>query len=112
MDQTEGALLPFWSPDSQFIGFWAGGQLKKIRRSGGPAAVICNVPEIAQGTWGRDGTILFAKTVNSPIFRVSRRHRCDTGDLVASRTGQSNVGPVPAGWRTVYLFGPHQPHGG
>ena len=25
MDQTEGALLPFWSPDSQFIGFWAGG---------------------------------------------------------------------------------------
>src|SRR4029453_4141013 len=35
MEQTEGALLPFWSPDSQFIGFWAGGKLKKIRRSGG-----------------------------------------------------------------------------
>ena len=34
LEQTEGALLPFWSPDSQFIGFWAGGKLKKIRRSG------------------------------------------------------------------------------
>ena len=27
--QTEGALLPFWSPDSQFIGFWAGRQAKE-----------------------------------------------------------------------------------
>jgi len=71
MDQTEHALLPFWSPDSQFIGFWAGGKLKKIARSGGIPEVICNVPEIAQGAWGKDGTILFAKAVNSPIFRVS-----------------------------------------
>ena len=71
MDQTEGALLPFWSPDSQFIGFWAGGKLKKIRRSGGSPEVIFSVPEIAQGAWGPDGTILFAKAVNSPIFRVS-----------------------------------------
>jgi len=70
MDQTEEALLPFWSPDSQFIGFWAGGKLKKIRRSGGSPEVICSVPEIAQGTWGSDGTILFAKAVNSPIYRL------------------------------------------
>jgi eukaryotic-like serine/threonine-protein kinase len=61
MDQTEGALLPFWSPDSQFVGFWAGGKLKKIRRTGGLPEVICRVPEIAQGAWGTDGTILFAK---------------------------------------------------
>jgi len=71
MDQTEQALLPFWSPDSQFIGFWADGKLRKIRRSGGSPEVIFSVPEIAQGTWGPDGTILFAKAVNSPIFRLS-----------------------------------------
>src|SRR5215470_10101665 len=71
MDQTEAALLPFWSPDSQFIGFWAGGKLKKIHRSGGSPEVILTVPEIAQGTWGPDGTILFAKAVNSPIYRLS-----------------------------------------
>lgn len=35
IEQTEGALLPFWSPDSQFIGFWAGGKLMKIQRTGG-----------------------------------------------------------------------------
>jgi Tol biopolymer transport system component len=71
MDQTEEALLPFWSPDSEFIGFWADGKLKKIHRSGGAPEVIFSVPEIAQGTWGPDGTILFAKAVNSPIFRLS-----------------------------------------
>jgi len=68
---TQGALLPFWSPDSQFVGFWAGGKLKKIRRSGGLPEVICSVAEIAQGAWSPDGTILFARAVNSPIYRVS-----------------------------------------
>src|SRR3974377_1131970 len=48
-DQTEGALLPFWSPDSQFVGFWAGGKLKKIGRTGGLPEVIGSVPEIAEG---------------------------------------------------------------
>ncbi|MCA1850370.1 MAG: serine/threonine-protein kinase, partial [Acidobacteria bacterium] len=34
---TEGAMFPFWSPDSRFIGFFAGNKLKKIDASGGPA---------------------------------------------------------------------------
>jgi Tol biopolymer transport system component len=70
IEQTEGALLPFWSPDSEFIGFWAGGQLKKVRPAGGVPEAIYGVQEIAQGAWGPDGTILFAKAVNSPILRV------------------------------------------
>ena len=71
VDQSEGALLPFWSPDSGFIGFWAGAKLKKVRRSGGAPEAIYSVPEIAQGAWGPDGTILFARAVNSPIVRVT-----------------------------------------
>jgi len=71
IDQTEGALLPFWSPDSQFIGFWAGAKLKKVRPSGAIPEVICSAPEISQGAWGPYGTILFAQAVNSPILRVS-----------------------------------------
>jgi eukaryotic-like serine/threonine-protein kinase len=71
MDHTEGALLPFWSPDSQFVGFWAEAKLKKIRRWGGVPELIYGVPEIAQGAWGPDGTVLFARAVNTPIFRVS-----------------------------------------
>jgi hypothetical protein len=70
IDHTEGALLPFWSPDSQFVGFWAEAKLKKIRRWGGVPEVIYSVPEIAQGVWGPDGMVLFARAVNTPIFRV------------------------------------------
>src|ERR1700736_3143158 len=55
--QTDGALLPFWSPDSKFVGFWAGAKLKKVPRSGGVPGIIYGVPEIAQGAWGPDGTI-------------------------------------------------------
>jgi hypothetical protein len=39
-DDTEGASYPFWSPDSQSIGFFADGKLKRIALSGGPPIVL------------------------------------------------------------------------
>jgi hypothetical protein len=105
MDQTERALLPFWSPDSQFIGFWAGGKLKKIARSGGIPEVICNVPEIAQGTWGKDGIILFARSVNSPIFRVSPdgANATPATSLLPGQVSQMWVQFLPDGKHFIYL---------
>lgn len=105
LEQTEGALLPFWSPDSQFIGFWAGGKLKKIRLSGGPPETIVEVPDIAQGAWGADGTILFARTVNSPIFRVSRDGASTTpaSALLPGQVSQFWVQFSPDGNQFIYL---------
>ena len=40
----QAAPPPFWSPDSRFIAFDAGGTLKKIDRSGGLAETIADVP--------------------------------------------------------------------
>ena len=42
---TENALTPpFWSPDSRFIAFWAGGKLKKIDVTGGlPQEIVCGL---------------------------------------------------------------------
>ena len=59
---TDGATLPFWSPDSRSIGFFADGLLKKIDAEGGTPQVVCNVttPLAAGGTWAPDATILFA----------------------------------------------------
>lgn len=105
MDQTEGALLPFWSPDSHFIGFWAAGKLKKIPRTGGRPVVIWSVPEIAQGAWGADGTILFARAVNSPILRVSH-DRASVTPATSLRPGQVSqmwVQFLPDGKRFIYL---------
>jgi len=68
---TEDASYPFWSPDSRFIGFFAGGKLKKIEASGGPPLTLCDAPLGRGGTWNREGVILFAPTVNTPLHRVS-----------------------------------------
>jgi eukaryotic-like serine/threonine-protein kinase len=105
MVQTEEALLPFWSPDSQFVGFWAGGKLKKIRRSGGLPEVICSVAEIAQGAWSPDGTILFARAVNSPIDRVSPDGANATPAtlLLPGQVSQMWVQFLPDGRHFIYL---------
>jgi eukaryotic-like serine/threonine-protein kinase len=103
--QTEGALLPFWSPDSQFIGFWAGAKLKKVQRSGGVPEVIYSVPEIAQGAWGPDGTILFARAVNSPILRISPADGSVTPvtSLLPGQVSQMWVQFLPDGKHFIYL---------
>jgi eukaryotic-like serine/threonine-protein kinase len=105
IDQTEGALLPFWSPDSQFIGFWAGGKLKKVRASGGVTEAIYSVPEIAQGAWGPDGAILFARAVNSPILRVSPAGGVATPvtSLLPGEVSQMWVQFLPDGKHFIYL---------
>ena len=50
-----------WSPDSQWIGFFADGKLKKVPAAGGPVQVITQAAtDFRGGTWGPDGTILFS----------------------------------------------------
>ena len=68
---TDGATYPFWAPDSRFIGFFAGGKLKKIDSSGGPPFTICDASDGRGATWNQDGNILFTPSVNANIFLVS-----------------------------------------
>ena len=105
VNQSEGALLPFWSPDSQFIGFWAGGKLKKVGASGGPTETIYSVPEIAQGAWGVDGSILFARAVNSPIVRVAAGGGPATPvtSMLPGEVSQMWVQFLPDGKHFIYL---------
>ena len=57
---TEGGAFPFWSPDSRFIGFFAGGKLKKVQIPGGPPIVLCDAPFGRGGSWSRENVILFS----------------------------------------------------
>jgi Tol biopolymer transport system component len=68
---TENTRTPFWSADSRYLGFVADGKLKKIAVSGGPAEVICDAPTGSDGSWGRDGVILFDGANGDPIRRVN-----------------------------------------
>ncbi len=69
---TEGLTArPFWSPDSRFIGFMAGGKLKKVAVTGGPAQTICDAPTGYDGTWSSKGVIAFDGGGADPLRRVS-----------------------------------------
>jgi serine/threonine protein kinase/Tol biopolymer transport system component len=57
---TQGAVFPFWSPDSRFIAFFADGWLKKVEATGGPVQPLCEAPVPFGGSWGRNG-ILFGQ---------------------------------------------------
>jgi Tol biopolymer transport system component len=68
---TEGASLPFWSPDSRHLAFFTGdGKLKKIGVDGGPIEEICDAKEGRGGTWSPKGVIVFAPNVDGPLMQV------------------------------------------
>ena len=68
---TEGARDPFFSPDGEWIAFFAGGQLKKVSVSGGAAVTLCDAADDRGGTWAEDGTIFFA-AAGQPGVGLSR----------------------------------------
>ena len=70
---TENAHDPFWSPDGQWVAFFANRRLEKIALSGGPAVTLSDAPEPRGGTWADDGTIAFTPTANdgASLLRVS-----------------------------------------
>jgi serine/threonine-protein kinase len=71
---TEGALFPFFSPDGQWIGFFAGNALKKVALAGGPAMTICRAGYKQGAAWGPNGVIVFASHSSPDLMQVA-----DTG---------------------------------
>ena len=113
---TENGALPFWSPDGQWVGFFADDKLKKVPASGGSAQVICNAPQGRGGTWNAQGVIVFAPTIGGPLFRVSANGGAPTAvtQLDASIGETTHRWPdfLPDGVHFLYLgrqVSPNQP---
>ena len=68
---TEGAHSPFFSPDGQWIGFFAENKLKKIRLDGGPAIALCDVALGFGGFWAEDDSIYFTPGERTAIYRIA-----------------------------------------
>lgn len=67
---TEDGSLPFWSPDSRSIGFFAGRQLKRSDIAGGAVQTLISAPNERGGAWNGDGLILFAPSSIGPLYRI------------------------------------------
>jgi eukaryotic-like serine/threonine-protein kinase len=70
---TEGATMPFWSPDGTKISFFADQKLKTLNLADRSVHVVSNVSETSPrgGTWEAGDTILFADSTRGPILKVS-----------------------------------------
>lgn len=68
---TEGAYDSFWSPNSEFVGFFAGGMLKIVSVHSGLPQTVANVANGWGGNWGSEGVILYTSASSGPIYRVS-----------------------------------------
>ena len=58
---TEEASIPFVSPDGAWLGFEAGGKLKKLALAGGPATPIANAQQVSGASWGDGDVIVFSR---------------------------------------------------
>jgi len=68
---TDGAFLPFFSPDGQWIGFFTHSKLKKVFLLGGEPEALCDATRVWGATWAPDGTIFFSPNEGSILARVS-----------------------------------------
>ncbi len=69
---ADRASVPFFSPDGQWIAFFADGRLKKTAVHGGAPVTLCDAPSPRGASWGDDGTIVAAFNWGSTgLVRVS-----------------------------------------
>ena len=85
---TEHASLPFWSPDSRSIGFFADDRVKRIDIESGRVEELARALVPAGGTWNQDGVIVYSGTIDSPLRSVSS-DGSGLGAMTELATGQT-----------------------
>jgi serine/threonine protein kinase len=108
---TQGATFPFWSADSRFVAFFAGGKLQKVDISGAPPLAVCDAPNGRSGSWNRDGVILFAPDSTTGLFRVPAAggapKPATTLDSTRAETTHRWATFLPDGRHFLYMAGSH-----
>ncbi len=109
---TEGGFAPFWSPDSQYIAFFAARALKRVRIKNStpetqPETIAPVDAEPGGGAWNRDGVIVFAPGMNDGLYQVSASGGKVTQELPldAARFERAHLWPqfLPDGKHFVFF---------
>jgi serine/threonine protein kinase len=101
---TEGAIFPFWAPDSQRIAFFAGGKLKTIGASGGSVQTLCDARQGRGGSWAPNGVIVFVPDLASPVYKVNENGGAPVQVTTSGTPPESHRHPVflPDGRRFLF----------
>jgi len=95
---TEGGDNPFFSPDGRWVGFFAGGEMKKVAIAGGAAVTLFTVGERPQGaSWGADDRIIFATFSSGGLRRMS----ADGGMAEALTSSDKSAQEAMAAWPEI-----------
>jgi eukaryotic-like serine/threonine-protein kinase len=115
---TEGARNPFWSPDSQSIGFFAGNQLKTVLASGAAAVVpfpgsesytpvLDAIGGAPSGTWSSQDIVVFGPSNDGSLLQTNINRGGLPTPVTTRETGVVHRRPkfLPDGQRFLYLSG-------
>jgi serine/threonine-protein kinase len=71
--ESFGAKGPFFSPDGQWVGFFARGRLMKAPVTGGAPSEIGPVRDARGGAWGGNDTIVYSADTQGGLMKISAR---------------------------------------
>ena len=95
---TDNVVLVFWSYDSRRLAFAAGGKLRVMNATGGPAVTIADIAANNGGTWSQDDVILFTPDAAGGIARVNA-----SGGAVVPVTHPDKTANEGGHWQAFFL---------
>jgi Tol biopolymer transport system component len=103
---TEGAIYPFWSPDSRQVGYFQASKLKSIDPGSGAVQILCDAPGGLGGAWNDRGTIIFAGQ-NWPSGVISRILKVSASGGEPEPVTKGNVPSSAMFWPSALPDGDH-----
>ncbi|HET9298472.1 MAG TPA: protein kinase [Candidatus Polarisedimenticolaceae bacterium] len=70
IENADGARNLFFSPDSEWIGFFDTRKMSKVSVHGGTPVALADSLQDRLGTWLDDGTIVYARDTTEALFRI------------------------------------------
>ncbi len=113
---TEGAYDPFFSPDGEWIGYFAASNLRKVSIRGGVSLPLAESIESRSGTWVDQQTIVFAPHFGSPLMRLpaegGRAEAVTTLDVEKRERSHRWPDVIPGGEWVLFTIGTIDSPGG
>ena len=101
---TDGARVPFLSPDGRWVGFWSRGKVKRSAVDGGSPVELCDATDLLGASWGADGQIVVAINPTGRLWRIPEAGGAPRPlvDLSAERATPAWPQMLPGGAGVIY----------